>query len=265
MTPRRRTLHDDRMLELPPRFALLAHNHNRAFVFDAFRTQRRRHYHAAGGRDDEGDYIVRPHISDMRYMPPAFLIEDEPPRGYREQVSVQVDDSRYDIRFRTDWRYIGASIFSMMDAVPIPVIEFARDHDLPCLDVNWVRTIDGGRRERRLWERRWDPHTVTRAFHSDEEEEAPRRVRTRPTTAAPAPAPQPPPQPQTVPKFVADALIRDAVSRSVTCPITMEPLNPATTAVTSCFHLFDRDAIAAWLATADNACAVCKQRTVLTL
>ena len=43
-----------------------------------------------------------------------------------------------------------------------------------------------------------------------------------------------------------------------TCPITMELLSPITASVTSCYHVFDTEAIDHWL-TEHKTCPVCKQ------
>lgn len=261
---------------LPPRFAVLTAHATRAHIFDAIRVRSDRdhdHYD-----EDISTYAVRAHVPSHTAMDhefPAFLIDGPPYHtygyGYGNHGTVQflVEDSRYDIRFRTEWNCVGAALYTMLDASPIPVINVGRTHDLPCLEENRVRVVEGERRELRVWEQRWNPHLITRLLRDRDLEmeqererererarEREREIRVRP------PAEQITP----VPKFVADALIRDAISKSTMCPITMEPLAVETTAVTHCYHLFERNAIATWLASnADHACAVCKTRTVLTL
>jgi SUMO ligase MMS21 Smc5/6 complex component len=61
---------------------------------------------------------------------------------------------------------------------------------------------------------------------------------------------------------VADALIAASVAAEATCPITMEPITAATAAVTSCFHVFEANAIAIWL-TDHQTCPTCKQAAIL--
>ena len=63
---------------------------------------------------------------------------------------------------------------------------------------------------------------------------------------------------QPLPKFVADLLIRDAVARNATCPITMEPIQVATATATPCFHVFNADALAAWSASGHSTCPECR-------
>jgi hypothetical protein len=62
-----------------------------------------------------------------------------------------------------------------------------------------------------------------------------------------------------IPLFVAEALLKDA-----TCPITMDPVEKGDAAVTSCFHVFQRDAIEQWLVK-QNTCPVCKKACVTTV
>jgi len=73
-----------------------------------------------------------------------------------------------------------------------------------------------------------------------------------------APAKEGPKEPAPIPAFVRNILVADAVAKAVTCPITMEPLTAANAAVTSCFHLFQKEAIGTWLRD-HRSCPVCKQ------
>lgn len=63
-----------------------------------------------------------------------------------------------------------------------------------------------------------------------------------------------------LPSFVLEALVRDAITRATTCPITMEPLtDPSQVTVTDCYHLFDATALASWQASGENKCPVCRE------
>jgi hypothetical protein len=62
-----------------------------------------------------------------------------------------------------------------------------------------------------------------------------------------------------IPLFVAEALLEKASD----CPISMEPLKKGEVAATSCFHLFQRDALETWRQTNDT-CPVCKKTCAIT-
>jgi hypothetical protein len=72
-----------------------------------------------------------------------------------------------------------------------------------------------------------------------------------------------PNKPEPIPKFVAEALLAKSVASAETCPIVMEPLTAGNTSVTSCFHIFQKDAIEEWLGK-NTTCPVCKKECTLT-
>jgi hypothetical protein len=57
------------------------------------------------------------------------------------------------------------------------------------------------------------------------------------------------------------ALLRDAVIQGSVCPITTDEVDITNGAVTSCFHIFEKNAIATWLASdkSKKQCPVCKK------
>jgi hypothetical protein len=65
-----------------------------------------------------------------------------------------------------------------------------------------------------------------------------------------------------IPTFVVNTLLEAAIQEKRECSITMEPITKETAAVTSCYHIFNRDAIAIWLAST-TSCPVCKQDCTL--
>jgi hypothetical protein len=80
----------------------------------------------------------------------------------------------------------------------------------------------------------------------------------------------PPPEPEIiekppapVPVFVAEILLKDAMTKEHCCPISMEPVKPGETTVTSCFHIFQTQAIQEWCK-GHCTCPVCKQSCVMT-
>ena len=82
---------------------------------------------------------------------------------------------------------------------------------------------------------------------------------------APAPAAAPKatqripsaPFPVGPPHFVAQALLRDAVRRGQSCPISLNDFTDSPCAVTNCFHIFEGSALEAWLS-GHKDCPVCK-------
>jgi hypothetical protein len=77
------------------------------------------------------------------------------------------------------------------------------------------------------------------------------------------------PQPNVVtnaeplPKRIAWLVAEDASKKGETCSITLDPISPITASVTSCYHVFDKDAIQKWLLT-NPLCPMCKKPTKAT-
>jgi len=68
-------------------------------------------------------------------------------------------------------------------------------------------------------------------------------------------------KPIEIPTHAVLALLRDAAIQGSTCPITTEEIDVSNGAVTSCFHLFEKNSIATWLANekSKKQCPVCKK------
>jgi hypothetical protein len=84
---------------------------------------------------------------------------------------------------------------------------------------------------------------------------APPRLSQAPsTTPSTTPSTATPP-----PKFVSEIMLRDAITREECCPISMTPFKECSSVcITSCFHLFEKESLQAWLRTS-HTCPVCKQ------
>ena len=185
--------------------------------------------------------------------------------------------------YRGTWRHDAATVFSMYCSAAIPILRFNGHGYLsqwPSARFNRLPLTRASMDLVRAWARRWDPRGWTDDAaaaagynSSDSEEEAvpalvpvllPPRAVAAPAVAAPvATAPVAAP----LPLFVTAALIADARNRNLACPITLEPINPDTAAVTPCYHVFDADALSVWVAQQlahDGAtaatCPVCKLR-----
>ncbi len=278
MTPEPHTL---------PRVFAVQERGSRAHTVYLFDSHHIRDAHGwAGGSDGLEEYEISPHEVSP-YQPAAVGPDREShPRAHRIHVRVEdwhrrpYNDFHYRTNHTVTWRPTGGAVYMLSSQLPIPIIDI--DCDLPCTERNRLHAPPARRQDLRIWWEHWNPgrSNLFRPLppqgrgsrpDSDEEEEdseeerqrrRQQRRQQRVAAAAAAPAPVAPPPPP-IPKFVAEALIRDAITRAATCPITMEPLKTDTTAVTACFHLFERDAIAVWLAQSGDCCAVCKQRTTV--
>ena len=64
---------------------------------------------------------------------------------------------------------------------------------------------------------------------------------------------------ETIPQHIIRAVLRDAVMHEEICPITNMEIDISNGAITSCFHLFNRDAICKWLSMpgSRDKCPVC--------
>jgi hypothetical protein len=62
-----------------------------------------------------------------------------------------------------------------------------------------------------------------------------------------------------IPQHTIRALLRDAAMEEETCPITSLDIDVTNGAITSCFHLFEKDAINKWLSNpnSNDRCPVC--------
>jgi hypothetical protein len=188
--------------------------------------------------------------------------------------------------FNGRWYSTGRVLLSAYCAAAIPILTLAGDYRQSWPPGAQIVYVEPGSPEiYRAWQQRWRPdfwhESIAREYEAavpvllpamDGEEEddlfVRRSVRTRPT-------PRPTPAvsgvsasvssggvssgSSSVPAFVLEAMARDAVQRATPCPITMEPLtDPSQVAVTSCFHVFDATALAAWRASGENKCPTCR-------
>lgn len=187
--------------------------------------------------------------------------------------------------FQGRWRSTDRALASMYCATLIPILQFTDgSHRAPWPRPDTTLSILRGSPEvLRAWEERWEPDTwnaeIARQF-TDEPEPEPVPVLipaiggggARPTISPPPPTVSRPEGTNSsslpssrhdstgrLPPFVLEALVRDAISRHTTCPITMEPLTtPSQVAVTNCYHLFDATALATWRASGEDKCPTCR-------
>ena len=170
--------------------------------------------------------------------------------------------------YRGHWRYSGYTVFSMYCATPIPILVFtdpsSDEIEWPAPYYNRIAVTEGDRTIIRVWAQRWDPatwETTIEDAYAEYESRCSRRAAAasggggRAAVAAPLTV--------TPPKFVTDIIVADAIAKGATCPITMEPLKADKVTVTTCYHVFDTDALNTWaaaqIATAEAVTTVCPQ------
>lgn len=71
------------------------------------------------------------------------------------------------------------------------------------------------------------------------------------------------PMQKRLPTRIAGILARDAAANGEVCPILHDLIVPETSAVTTCFHVFDKVSIETWLQS-NTTCPVCKERCIAT-
>ena len=69
---------------------------------------------------------------------------------------------------------------------------------------------------------------------------------------------------KTIPQFVAQVVAQHSVEQGETCPITCDDVTVDEAAVTSCYHVFSKDAIQMYRATGNMTCPVCRQHCSVT-
>lgn len=208
---------------------------------------------------------------------PVFLYSEErgpPPSSAGPSRYYEDFYERYHDRssiYRGHWRYSGYTVFSMYCATPIPILVFTDSGgndsiDWPAPNGNRIAVAEGDRTIIRVWAQRWDPEFWRRTLEDAYTVRATRRGITGRVAGAasggggaatPATAVASPSAP--LPKFVADLIVADAIAKGTTCPITMEPLKADKVTVTSCYHVFDTEALNSWAASQDTATTVCPQ------
>ena len=60
-----------------------------------------------------------------------------------------------------------------------------------------------------------------------------------------------------IPRFVAEIMKKEAISKNEACSISFESFAEVPVSITSCFHLFQTESINLWLQT-NNSCPLCK-------
>jgi hypothetical protein len=211
------------------------------------------------------------HISPHRIYTddgiPAFTMESYPGHEERTDILIHHPLTRGAVhmspRTTVAWRYAELTIYSLLDPTPIRVVEVHNPYDrreqvrFPQYSTNALFPQPGSPISLEFWRQRWEPGAIMEDLEKFLHPPVPVLI----PVEAPPPKVKGGPK-ESIPAFVRNVLIADAVAKATTCPITMEPLTAANAAVTTCFHLFQKEAIGTWLRD-HSSCPVCKQAALL--
>lgn len=249
-------------LPLPPLFAVAEHDN--AWVYSTLWDPTSGTWHVAPHRIYPTDAFTPAFIMDGHRGFTASPLTDGRGRADRTTLTIHSPTPRPLASARTaihhatvEWRYGAWRIYSMFDPHPIPVITIQEAYDpsmpagLTRYAANMLNLHPGTAETLAFWRRRWDPEGILEDLDAFLHPPPP-IIKTKTVTVMPP-----------APAFVNALVVADAVAKADTCPITLSPITAATAAVTSCFHVFDGDAIATWLSE-HKTCPVCKQPTVVT-
>lgn len=245
------------MTDLPAIFAVRAREFDGVCVYDVTALPSYEAAYIGGGAAaapavmSATHYLVTPHRFYQQDPTPSFFTHDRP--SYHRLAHITLITAAADrhrgrnIIFRGSGRLTGEDVFCVYHPLPIPIVEFFGEAIAwPSVPDCRLDLLPADRSALRFWEQRWHPEHIYRALQD-----------MTPVVARPSRKPQPQAH-QQPPKFVADLVITDAVTKGSVCPITMEPIADATKAtMTPCFHVFDAAALATW-ATTHTTCPVCK-------
>jgi hypothetical protein len=212
------------MMTLPPLFAVLSHGGS-AIILECVR--------------DRDQYRIRGRRLFQQEALPSFLIQERDPGPVITDISLVIDSVAAARLYYGDCRATGAAIYTVYHPIPIPVLSFVdrlRQGTWPA-DDNVLEFMAGNRIALEFWYRRWDPRSIWDDLRTGGGARSSREAVSESTNSTSS---------SSVPKFVTDLVIADAVARGATCPITMEVIDADSARVTPCFHVFEATAIAAW-------------------
>ena len=169
---------------------------------------------------------------------PLFVVYDRQFGNYVRLYENRSDQQRrfllYDMRsastFSGDWSSVGESVYNMFYNRPI--------HSNEIISIGRI----GSRQNQQIQspnrmlldepERQQQQQPQQRQQQQQQQQQQPQSIRSRPT----------------IPKFVADLILRNAVAEGARCPITMDPIEETDVfTVTTCYHAFNAEALTQWL------------------
>jgi hypothetical protein len=172
---------------------------------------------------------------------PLFVVYDRQFGNYVRLYENRPDQQRrfllYDLRsastFSGDWSSVGESVYNMFYNRPI--------HSNEIISIG---------------------HIGSRQIQQNQQIQSPNRMLLDEPRQRQQQQQQQRPCPNSIPKFVADLILRNAAAEGARCPITMDPIDAEETGaftVTPCYHVFNAEALQRWRRD-HSTCPECNQR-----
>jgi hypothetical protein len=207
-----------------------------------------------------GIYEMKPH--EPAYGPRTLALYETPIEGPISnrviRINLRISDS---VTKRVKVWFTGETV-TTYQTFDIPVIDISSHGDIDTMEIFHYCLIDDTVEACR---RRQDKQRINRHEYLC--------LRSPPAPSQPAAPPSPPPSPPQqsqalrteIPKFVADMIKSEAIRDKKSCPITMNTVtSEMACSITSCFHLFDRAALATWMEK-ESKCPICKTAVTFTV
>lgn len=178
---------------------------------------------------------------------PLFVVYDRQFGNYVRLYENRPDQQRrfllYDMRsastFSGDWSSVGESVYNMFYNRPIHSNEIISIGDQQIQSTNRM-LLDAP-----------EPQQQQRQPQRQQQQQQQRQQQQQQ---------QRQPQSPSLPKFVADLILRNAAAEGARCPITMDPVEETEAfTVTTCYHAFNVEALTQWLRE-HTTCPECNSR-----
>ena len=175
---------------------------------------------------------------------PLFVVYDRQFGNYVRLYENRPDQQRrfllYDMRsastFSGDWSTVGESVYNM----------FYR----PIHSNEIIRIEPRQNQQNQMLLDEPEPSQRERQQQQQQRERQRQQQQQRPASICP----------NSLPKFVADLILRNAAAEGARCPITMDPIEETDVfTVTACYHVFNAEALQRWLRER-STCPECNSR-----
>ena len=178
---------------------------------------------------------------------PLFVVYDRQFGNYVRLYENRPDQQRrfllYDMRsastFSGDWSTVGESVYNMF---------YRPIHSNEIIRIGRIEPRQNQQNQMLLDEP--EPSQRERQQQQQQRERQRQQQQQRPASICP----------NSLPKFVADLILRNAAAEGARCPITMDPIEETDVfTVTACYHVFNAEALQRWLRER-STCPECNSR-----